>query len=55
MGDLFAQIACREKCAANEAFTQFANTHRNYNRAATEFQKEAAPVSVQCTFYTYLS
>lgn len=44
MGDLFAQIACREKCAANEAFTQFANTHRNYHRAATEFQKEAAPI-----------
>ena len=44
MGDLFSQIAVREKFAANEAFTIFADAHRNYHRAGTEFQKKAAPV-----------
>lgn len=44
MGDLFSQIACREKHAANEAFTMFAETHRNYHKAASQFQKEAAPI-----------
>ena len=55
MGDLFSQIAVREKCAANEAFTIFADTHRNYHKAGTEFQKKAAPVCtlyiVHCTLY----
>ncbi|XP_063681323.1 PRKCA-binding protein-like [Bolinopsis microptera] len=44
MGDLFSQIAVREKCAANEAFTIFADTHRNYHKAGSEFQKKAAPI-----------
>ena len=44
MGDLFSQIAVREKFAANEAFTIFADAHRNYHKAGMEFQKKAAPV-----------
>jgi len=44
LGDLFSQIAVRERAAANEAFTVFAESHRNYFRAGMVFQKNAAPV-----------
>lgn len=47
LGDLFSQIAVRERAAANEAFTVFAESHRNYWKAGMEFQKNAAPVRLK--------